>query len=170
MTMKWIGALLIMLGCGGFGFSLAATYRQEEKALKELITALQYISCELQYRVSPLPQLCRSAAERCGGCIRQVLERLAQELEAQVSPDAGACMYAALSKQRSLPEKAGDCLLQFGSSLGNFDLPGQIRGIEAVERSAELELDMLRSNRELRCRSYRTLGLCAGSALVVLFL
>lgn len=168
--MKWIGALLVIVGCSGFGFSLVAAYRREERALQELIKALEYISCELEYRLSPLPQLCRITAERCSGCVRQVLECLAQELDAQISPDASVCMYAAVSKQVLLPEKTRECLLLFGSSLGSFDLPGQLKGIKSVERSASLELEELRSNKEVRCRSYQTLGLCVGSALVVLFL
>ena len=167
--MKWLGALLIMVGCGGIGFSMVAAYRKEERALQELITALDYITCELQYRMSPLPQLCRSAAGQCCGCIRRVLECLAEELEAQISPEASACMYAAVSKQRSLPEKTRECLFRFGASLGSFDLNGQLKGIEAVNKTACLELEALRSNKDVRCRSYQTLGLCAGSALVVLF-
>lgn len=170
MTMKWIGALLVMLGCSGFGFSLVSAYRKEERALQELINALEYISCELEYRMSPLPQLCRITAERCSGCVRQVLECLAQELDTQISPDASVCMYAAVSKQVFLPEKTRECLLRFGTSLGSFDLHGQLKEIKSVERSVSLELEALRSNKDIRCRSYQTLGICVGSALVVLFL
>lgn len=170
MTMKWLGALLILLGCGGLGFSVVAANRKEENALQQLIIALEHITCELEYRMSPLPELCRSAACQCTGCVRQVLELLSRELEAQMAPDAAACMYAAISKQRSLPEKTRECLLQLGSSLGRFDLSGQVKGIEGVAKYASLELEALSRNKDVRYRSYQTLGLCAGSALVVLFL
>jgi stage III sporulation protein AB len=167
---KWIGALLIMLGCGGVGFLTVAYYKREERALHEFIVALQHMNCELQYTGASLPLLCRSAAQRCGGSVGQVLERLGEELEAQISPNASACMHAAVRKQKYLPEKAERCLLQFGDSLGCFDLPGQIKSMEAVEKFAKLELDELRENKEARCRTYQTLGLCVGFALVVLFI
>ena len=62
------------------------------------------------------------------------------------------------------------CTLQLGDSLGRFDLSGQIQGLASVQKRAEFELEQLRRNQDVRLRSYQTLGLCAGAALVVLFL
>ena len=170
MTMRWFGALLVIAGCGGVGFLMAAAYKKEETALQDVIGGLQYMLCELQYRVSPLPQLCSVAAERSGGCVGEIFRQLHRELESQMSPDASACMLAAISKVQSLPEKGKMYMLQLGKILGCFDLPGQIKGIEAVEKRAMLDLEMLRKDRDVRCRNYRIFGFCAGLALVVLFI
>ena len=62
MSIKLIGAALIIAGCDGVGFSMAAAHRREESALRQLIGALDYMGCELQYHLTPLPELCRSAA------------------------------------------------------------------------------------------------------------
>ena len=63
MEFRWLGAIMIIAGCGGYGFSLAARYRQQERTLSELINALERMECELQYRMTPLPELCRMAAQ-----------------------------------------------------------------------------------------------------------
>ena len=55
-----------------------------------------------------------------------------------------------------------------GQTLGRFDLPGQLKGIKAVQESCRRELARLERNRDARLRSYQTLGLCAGAALVIL--
>ena len=55
MSFKWIGALMVVAGCGGVGFTMAAAYIREEWALRSLIGALDYMTCELQYRLTPLP-------------------------------------------------------------------------------------------------------------------
>ncbi|MBR4081302.1 MAG: stage III sporulation protein AB, partial [Clostridia bacterium] len=94
--MKWLGALLIVGGCGMFGFSLAAAHRREEKALMSLISALDYMQCELQYRLTPLPDLCRQAGQQNKSQIGQVLLMLARELECQISPDVEQCVEAVL--------------------------------------------------------------------------
>lgn len=169
MSIKLIGSVLIIVGCGGVGFSMASAHRKEESALRRLISVLDHMGCELQYRLTPLPELCRRAAEESGGCIHQVLNTLADELANQSAPDAGSCMKAALNKNPKVPAKAKEILLQLGTSLGRFDLPGQMKGLEAARQTCRQKLDELSDNRDVRLRSYQTLGLCAGAALAVLF-
>ena len=168
--MKFLGALMILVACGGAGFAVVTAYRNQLRALQQLIRALDYMRNELQFRMTSLPELCSNASRVCTGCVRKVLALLCLELEAQIIPDAPACMYAALEKQVHLPEKVRKCMMQLGDSLGRFDLTGQIQGLAAVEKQAEFELEQLRRNQDVRLRSYQTLGLCAGAALVVLFL
>ena len=161
---------MILLGCGGVGFTVVAAYRRQVYALQQLIRVLEYMECELQYRMTPLPELCRSASQVCTGCVRSVLRQLSMELEAQIIPNAAACMHAAITRHSSIPERLLKCLERLGDSLGRFDLPGQLQGLGSVRKCAEFELEQLRQNQDVRLRSYQTLGLCAGAALVVLFL
>lgn len=168
--MKIIGALIVILGCGGFGCCLAAAYRREERMLRQLMGALDFMGCELQYRMTPLPELCREAASHSGSDLRDMLVGLAEELESQISPDARRCMEAALVKQPSLPGRVREVLQQLGASMGRFDLPGQLRGLEAARQACRRDLEALSDNREVRLRSFQTLGLCAGAALAILFL
>ena len=46
--MKLLGAVMVLLGCGGVGFSMVAVCRYQEQALLQLIRALEYMECELQ--------------------------------------------------------------------------------------------------------------------------
>ena len=169
MSIKIIGAALIVAACGGVGFSMAAAHRREEKALCQLIRGLDYMGCELQYRMTPLPELCRCAASECSGAVSQALQHLAAELESQIAPDAACCMNAALAKTNGLPPRAQESLRLLGSSLGRFDLQGQLTGLETVRKHCRRLLEDLSKDRDARLRSYQTLGLCAGSALAILF-
>ena len=63
-----------------------------------------------------------------------------------------------------------ELLLELGRGLGSFDLNGQLRGIEAVRRQAIEALQESVNDRDVRIRSYQTLGLCAGAALAILLL
>lgn len=168
MDLKWIGALLIITGCGSVGFAIAAGYRREEKALRQLVGALDYMQCELQYRLTPLPDLCRMAGTTERGQAGFVLRKLAQELESQISPDVESCMNAALSCQ-DLPLRLRNAFHIMGTSLGRFDVEGQISGLESVRGYCRRELEQMSVNRDSRLRSYQTLGLCAGAALAILF-
>lgn len=170
MSIKWIGAALIILGCGAFGFSLASSHRKEERDLRQMMAALDYMQCELQYRLTPLPELCRQAAVSCKGGIRSLFLALTEELEDQISPDVWHCMNAAIARTSDLTAGAATVAGALGKTLGRFDLEGQLRGLETSRQECRRELEKLTDNREVRLRSYQTLGLCAGAALAILFL
>lgn len=161
---------MVVLGCGGFGFSLAANYKKEESILRQLIRVLNFMECELQYRLTPLPELCRQASQEAKGQVREVFVQLAKELESQISPDVASCMHAALMSGMELPGCVMELLRELGRCLGRFDLPGQMKGIESVRAGCRRELEALSKNREERLRGYQTLGLCAGAALAILFI
>ena len=53
--------------------------------------------------------------------------------------------------------------------MGRYDLEGQLQGIQTVKMECHGYLDELERHRAERLRSYQTLGLCAGAALVIIF-
>ena len=170
MTIKLIGAALVFSGCGGFGFAMAAAHRREEQALQQLLIALEFMECELSCRLTPLPQLCRAAANTVTGPVHTLLTQLAGELDAQIAPDVDCCVRAVLEEMPGIPDALGAQFRELGSTLGLFDMPGQLRGLRSSAARCRLALDALTRNRDGRLRSYQTLGLCAGAALAILFL
>lgn len=170
MAIKWIGAMFVFAACGGFGFQIAAAQRKEMGALRQLIRILDFAECELQYRLTPLPELCRNIAKECSGSLSALFLRLGSELEDQISPNVSSCMQAAIAATDRLPKQTSDVLTLLGESLGKFDLNGQLRGLESVRGECNRRLDALSENQDVRLRSYKTLGLCAGAALVILFI
>lgn len=170
MTLKLIGALMIIAGCSGVGYYVVYSHKREEDALRQLIAALDYMECELQYRLTPLPELCRSAAADNKGAVCTLMLNLAKELDRQISPDAAVCMQVAIEKTPKLPDKTKKLLSRLGGSLGRFDMSGQLRGLENTRILCRKELDNLQKDRETRFKSYKTLAICAGIALAILFL
>jgi stage III sporulation protein AB len=170
MTIKLIGAILIIGVCAGFGYSMVSAHRKEERCLQQMMGALDYMQCELQYRLTPLPELCREAARQSDGAVQTLFTRLSVELEDQIAPDASQCMHAALAAVDALPQRCTEAAIRLGKTLGRFDLEGQLAGMEAVRHFCRQNLSVLADGRGARLRSYQTLGLCAGAALVILFI
>lgn len=169
MSIRGLGAVLIIAGCGGFGFAMAAGIRQQEKLLQQLIHILHILESELQYRLTSLPELCRLAGGECDGILRNVFRELTAELSRQDSVDAAACMEAVLNRTDTLPGRLRMHLQYLGKGLGRFDLTGQLQALQRVRGACEADLAVLGRNREQQLRSYQTLSLCAGTALVILF-
>lgn len=161
---------MVIASCGGFGFSMAMNYRKQEHFLRQLVKAIDIFSCELEYKLSPLPQICRSVSQTLGGSVGRMFSSLAEELEAQVCPDAASCMEAVLQRQRDLPSLSRTHLLQLGQTLGRFDVTGQLKELAAAKADCMEALNTIRSQRDVRIRNYQTLGLCAGAALAILLI
>lgn len=170
MDYKWIGAVLIVAGCGGFGFSLSAEHRIQEKYLRKLIAVLDFMTCELRYRMTPLPELCAEAGKETGGSLGRLFQQLSSELKNADASNASFAMEATLKSCGEFPSKTRDNLIFLGQSLGRFDLEGQLEGLEAVRASCRRDLEGFAQNRDTRLRNYQTLGLCAGAALAIILI
>lgn len=170
MMIKLLGAMMVILGCGGFGFAMCHSHRSTERELRQFIQALQWMEWELSCRLTPLPELCRGAAQVVTGTVRDLFQSLAQELETQSAPEAATCCDRILAQQTILSPELRVQFSDFGASLGQFDLTGQQRGLRTAIEQAQGIVESLEENRTQRLRTYQTLGLCAGAALAILFL
>ncbi|MCD7859027.1 MAG: stage III sporulation protein AB [Firmicutes bacterium] len=170
MSLKWIGAVLILCGTGGVGLAIACGVQREAEALRQLLIALEFMESELEYRLTPLPELCRRTAERVNGCVSRFFAALAAELEGQIAPDASACTCVVLRQSPALPPKTAAALGELGRGLGNLNLDGQLRQLRAAQKSCRETRRQLEEGKQQRLRSYQTLGLCAGAALAILLL
>ena len=169
MNLKLVGAVLIFVTCGSVGFRMAATHRLEVRTLQQLVAALEHMECQLLYRMSPLPQLCRSTAEATDGLVRKFFLALAAELESQVAPEVFHCVQAALCQVKGFPGQSAAVVEHFGASLGAYDLDGQLKAIAGTKQACSQTLQQLVLDQDSLLRSYQTLGLCAGAAVVILF-
>ena len=165
---RLVGAALLMAGCGGFGFTLAAAHRREMGLLRRLINALQEMEWELKYRMTELPDLCRIGGDAAGGTLREIFRELAGKLDRREAVEISGCLNGILNKQE-LPRRVRRNLKQLGRSLGRFDLEGQLQGLQAVRQQCRKDLKDLSENSVQRMRNYQTLALCAGAALAILF-
>lgn len=170
MYIKVIGAVLILAGCGGYGIMMAMNHRREVAALHQLVQVMEGMICELEYRLPPLPELCRFGAEQSKGAVRTFFLELARAMDEQISTDVGICTIAALKRTQGLPSQASSQLQALGQTLGRFDLTGQLTSLERCKQSCLGQLEVLEFEQPQRLRSYQTLGFCAGAALaIVLF-
>lgn len=169
MSMKWLGAALIICCTGFVGFKISAAYRLEEENLRQLISALDYMVCELRYRQSALPVVCHQIGTERNGCIGRLFRQLAEELESAIAPDVQSCLAAAAATNGAITGRVEKAVCIMGSTLGRFDLEGQLLGLESVRDYCREQLDEMSKDRDARLRSYQTLGLCAGAALAILF-
>lgn len=168
--LKWLGVLLIVGGCGGCGFSMAAEFRREEGSLRQMQNALEILQCEIQCRLTPLPEICGILTRACTGAVGEFFSALQQELDL---PDAGefhVCAGAAVSRVPTLPQACREILLELCATLGRYDTEGQMRSIAAAKEKTQRKLEEIMEGQAGRLKSYKALGICGGAALAILLL
>ena len=168
MYLKLMGAILIFAACGGYGIKISINHRREVAALHPLSSLADKIICELEYRLTPLPELCLFAAQQTKGALSRYFAEFAKIMDEQVSPDIGECTVVALNRVSGIPTHTASQLQVLGQTLGRFDLPGQINALQQCRESCHGQLEVLEYQQPQRLRSYQTLGFCAGAALAIL--
>ena len=170
MMVRLIGAGMILFSCGSFGFLISKSAKNEIITLKNFILAMEYMECELQYRMTPLPELCRATASVTKGKINKLFQMLSRELESQISPNVSMCMASALCSCREFSPRVKQLLEELGKKLGIFDLEGQLSMLRSLRKEAQHALKLCQEGYEIRSRSYKTIAICAGAAIVILLI
>ncbi len=170
MELKLIGAICIIFACGGIGIWLSVSYNTEIKYLRQMITVIERMEWELDFHLCPLPELCERIKSCCEDGLKDVLENLSKELSCQISPDVYHCMCAALGSVTCIPPKTVETLKLLGGVLGKYDLEGQRKGLISVRRECTRKLDSMEKDKDNHIRNYKTLGLCAGAAIIIILI
>lgn len=160
----------MMLGCGGIGIMAASYAKFEISLLKQYISALEYMICDLRFRRSTLPELFRRTADICNGVLRKLFTQVAVQMELQQCSSAVKCVQEAIQGIIGLPKLTRMGLEILSQSIGEFDLQGQLDALEAAKAESERQLLQYSRNLDTRLRNYRSLGICAGVAIVILLI
>ena len=132
------------------GLGLARTVRRQQAQTLAFIDAVLRIRHELQYRLTPLPDVFL-AADTCtvGYACRQALRRT-----------EGLC----------IPAGVRTALMSLFDTLGKYDLDGNLQALDLALGRLREEARQLQGSAAARCKTYVTLGVCTGLAVAVILI
>lgn len=167
---RWLGVICILGSCGYVGFSMAGRCLGEIRSLEMLDRSLELMICQMEYRLTDIPELCDILSSACSGPVRKVFLELGKEVQKRDTPNAAVAMALAIERTPELPPACGEILQSLSTGLGKMDLAGELRDLEYARSQVKQNLEARRAGREGRVKSYRVLGLCGGAALAILLL
>ena len=170
--LKLIGLSLILAASGAVGAGLAGTVKRQQAQTLALIDALLRIRHELQYRLTPLPEIFSALG---GGRNREIADffsRFAAGLSSAQTCTVGYACRRALAQTHGLclSGTARGTLLSLFDSLGKYDLDGSVQALDLALSRLREEAKALQSGAAARCKTYLTLGICTGLAVAVILI
>lgn len=168
--LKAAGILCVILGASGAGFSMALGVRRSISVMQQLLAALEQMKSEMEYRKTPLPELMRVLAVSARGGLADFFGCLSDDLHLRQEGSVYAIVRKNLAATPAgvFSPQVRHILLNLGSGLGKYDLPGQLRAVDlAMDRLRSL-LEQCQAEQRSRIRSYCTLGVCAGLAIAII--
>lgn len=170
--MKIVGVIFVIISAGSVGIRLAYAVRQRCTMIGQLIIALQLMKSELATHGTPLPETFGMIAAATSGSVAAYFSSAAKNMNSKhwLSPMDGLGMAENQLKELQPEDPVGQILHDLSSGLGKFNLENHLESIE----SALVRLNLIYHNAEqekiARCRTYKTLGLCAGIALAIILI
>ena len=170
MFLKWIGAILIVGSCGGFALMMKMSYQKEVNLVKQVIRLVDFMECQLRYKMPALSELLRQCGQETNGMLKTFFIQAADQLDQQVFPDVKGCLTELLEEYKTIPPVTKECLHGLSDVLGRFDLEGQMQGLQSVRQECKSKLQSITDQAQSHLRSYQMLGICGGAALVILLM
>ena len=162
--MRWLGAVMIVVGCGMMGYLSSSTLARRTAALRSFVDGLTLLRSEIVDGRTPLPEAAALCARRCTGASARFFTAFCREL-AGVQDLAG--WYGQILHR--LPEDI--VLLEpLGAVLGRYDGALQAEAIQACCQRLQQNGERAREEQQRRGRVQRATGLCCGIALALLTL
>ena len=168
--LRLIGAALVTLSASLVGFGFARGVRRQCAQLEGLLWALDFMQAELSARLTPLTQL----FSMLSACRQKDVALFFEAAGRALSVPPGCTVPVSFkrgfqaSPGLSPGQEAVQTLYGLSTALGRFDLESQLAAIERAKGSITSVL--LQAQKRARCRSYETIGICAGLALAVILL
>ena len=171
--LKLLGAVMIIGACSALGLSVKQRMRLHLRALDAMIAMLQYISSELQCRMTPLPELIITLSQSEDPITRKIFGVMRRKMEQDDGlslPYKWCRAFQGCREAVGLEEEETRLLCDMSAFLGKYDAAQQVKSLEYVRRRlCDLRLSAVE---ELRNKGnlYRTCGIALGIVTVLVLL
>ena len=168
---RFLGAAMLIAGCGGLGLSAVSRLDGRVRDLRELSAGLEILQRELGWRLAPLPNALEAAAGGPHGRAAGFFGFCAQKSR-QLAGESLRTLWNKGLEQRPLWLSREDRALleQLGPVLGRYDGDSQRQALENVLADLSRQRVQAEDDRRRLGRVYGVLGLTAGLFLTLVMI
>lgn len=168
---KIIGACFIILASSWIGFEIARSYRERPQQIRQLRSALSLLETEIGYGVRPLAAACKQIALRTQGFVSTLFARCEENLNRMDGASTYQCFKQAIDhewKNTAMKEPEKRILLDLSATLGISDRENQLHHLAMAKTNLEIEEKKARDEQMQYEKMFKTIGVLAGTLIVLL--
>lgn len=163
---RWLGIVLVLATSSCFGFLKAAELRRRPRLLKITADSLKLIRSDIAFRLLPLPDTLRHAAQAASDPLRDAYAELAAQMRTETQPFSEQWRAAFRALDGFSPEdQAALCTL--GEQLGKYDADSQLDAIDYCIHYLQSAEEEARLNAVRSGKLYSGLGFTIGLMMAV---
>lgn len=170
---KIVGAILIFLATGAYGFGMSSKFKRQLNELKEIEKMLILLKGEIACLKTPLPEALKRIAARLkapvGKILTAVYERYLED-EKNSLPFIWETEWKDKETAFHLTQKELDQISSFGTCMGLADAATQLATVDMHLRETEREIQELEEVVPGKSRLYRNLSILCGMMIVLILL
>ena len=168
--MKYAGMAFIAISAASVGMQMSASLGKRCRLLQQFLAVLQILRNEISVCGTPLPQAFALMAVSSGGAVAQLFSSVAREMDSRRWLSPAAAIEHGLECEQTLLQDQVLCeiIRRLGSGLGKYDRESQLQTIDFTASELSALLNQTKQEHSVRGKTYRTLGICAGLAMVIL--
>ena len=172
MLLKMFGCILVILGCGGIGFSLGNDYILRIKHLEQVKRYFVLLAGEIQYGNSGIFEALNKLSKQSSGFFSDFLAHVAENMNNNKSLKAAWEISIKEILKESSRLGGNDILIisELGESLGLTDKETQLKNIDNALVQLNEAVDELKKNKNEKCKIYKTSGVVVGAFITILLL
>lgn len=168
--MKFLGCILVFVGCTLMGYMKANSYKSRVIELENIIELIKLIEIEITYKKETLKKAFKSVARTKVCWFSNVLSECEKQLDLEKSFDNAWENSINVNDNYPITQSDLTILYDLASVLGKSDAIGQSKVIEPVVFRLKKNLEHAKANYASQGKMYRGLGIACGTTLVILLL
>lgn len=163
---RWFGIVLVLAASSCLGLLKAAELRQRPRLLKATADSFKLIRNDIAFRLLPLPDTLRHAAQTASAPLQGTYAMLAELMCIETQPFSEQWRAAFGTLNGFSPEdQAALCTL--GEQLGKYDADAQLDAIDYCIHYLQVAEEEARANAARHGKLYSGLGLTVGLIVAV---
>lgn len=168
IILKIIIATIIVGICFMLGMKKSLMYEKREYILRESINLFKGIENEIRYMLMELPNAIESTRQNMRTSLKDVLGAISLKLlEPNITFED---IYTEIDMLNELKPYDKQILTQGIYSLGSTDVEGQMSLIKSTLNTIEVQLKYAIEEKQKNSKMYKTVGLCAGLMIAIIFI
>ena len=150
------------------GLMMAAKFRNREKELKEMKSAISIMKTKIQYTYEPIPQIFEDLSHTDNIAISNLFQTAKMKMKTESVEESWE--KSINETPTSLKEEDKVVLKGLGKLLGKTDVEGQLSQITLTTQFLDTQIEKAEKEKEKNEKLYKTLGFVIGCTIVIILI